>query len=71
MSPVEAIERYLRSGEYEHDHPDWPGQNMFERAKKGHADLLSALVDEVKRRFRDDRIVVFPSSTWRRGPAAS
>jgi hypothetical protein len=50
MSRFEAIERYLRSGEYEHDHPEWPGQNIFERAKNGHADLLRALADEVKRR---------------------
>jgi len=45
-----AIERYLRSGEYEHDHPEWPGQNIFEKAKCGHDDLLDALVREVQRR---------------------
>lgn len=47
---VEAIERYLRSGEYDHDHPQWPGQNFLEKAKRGHDDLLDALVKEVRRR---------------------
>lgn len=46
----EAIERYLRSGEYEHDHPEWSGNSWWERAKKGHEDLLRALVAEVKKR---------------------
>jgi hypothetical protein len=27
----QAIERYLRSGDYEHDHPEWPGQNISRR----------------------------------------
>jgi hypothetical protein len=44
-----AIQSYLRSGEYEHDHPEWPG-NLWDRAKKGHDDLLDALVEEVRRR---------------------
>ena len=47
---AEAIQRYLRSGEYDHDHPEWPGQNIFEKAKRGHDDLLDALVREVQRR---------------------
>lgn len=47
---AQAIERYLRSGAYEHDHPEWPGQNIWDRAKKGHDDLVRALVAEVKKR---------------------
>jgi len=51
VNPVStAIERYLRSGGYEHDHSEWPGQNFLERAKNGHDDLLRALAAEVKRR---------------------
>ena len=46
----QAIERFLHTGDYEHDHPEWPGQNIWERAKNGHEDLLRALVGEVKRR---------------------
>jgi hypothetical protein len=46
---AQAIERYLRSGEHEHDHPEWPG-NLWDRAKKGHDDLLDALVTEAQRR---------------------
>jgi len=46
----QAIERYLCSGEYEHDYPEWSGQNIFEKAKRGHDDLIRALVGEVKRR---------------------
>jgi hypothetical protein len=49
---IRAIQRYLRSGEYDHDHPQWPGQNIFEKAKKGHDDLLDALVREVQRRTK-------------------
>jgi hypothetical protein len=47
---AEAIERYLGSGEYEHDHPEWSGNSWWERANKGHNDLLRALVAEVKKR---------------------
>jgi hypothetical protein len=46
---VDAIARYLRSNEHEHDHPEWPG-NLWDRAKKGHDVLLDALVEEVRRR---------------------
>jgi hypothetical protein len=45
-----AIERYLHTGDYEHDHPERPGQSFWERAKNGHDDMLRALVGEVKRR---------------------
>jgi hypothetical protein len=44
---------YLRSGEYEIDHPEWPGQNIVERSTNGHDDLLRALVAELKRRSND------------------
>ena len=46
---AQATERYLREGAYEHDHPAWPG-NIWDRAKKGHDDLLDALAQEVRRR---------------------
>lgn len=49
-SIAEAIQRYLREGTHEHDHPEWPGQNFWEKAKRGHDDLLDALVKEVRRR---------------------
>jgi len=49
---TQAIERYLRSGEYEHDHPEWSGQNIMEKSKNGHDDHLRALVAEVKRRSK-------------------
>jgi hypothetical protein len=47
---AQAIQRYLHSGEYDHDHSQWPGQNIWEKAKRGHDDLLDALVREVQRR---------------------
>jgi len=47
---AQAIERYLRSGEHEPDHLEWPGQNFLEKARRGHNDLLDALVKEVRRR---------------------
>jgi hypothetical protein len=47
---AKAIERYLRSGEYEHDHPEWSANSWWERANKGHNDLLRALVAEVEKR---------------------
>ena len=47
-----AIERYLRDGSYETDHPAWPG-NIWERT--GHDDLLGALAKEVLRRSADRR----------------
>jgi hypothetical protein len=40
---TEAIERYLRTGDYEHDHPEWEGKTWWERAKNGHENLLLAL----------------------------
>jgi hypothetical protein len=52
VSPAEAIERYLRSGEYEIDHLQWPGQNIIEKSKNGHDDHVRALVAEVKKRSK-------------------
>lgn len=68
---AEAIARYLRSGEYEHDHPEWPGQNFWEKAKRGHDDLLDALVREVRRRADGRRHAPVPAgldlASWTRG----
>ncbi len=50
MTRADAIERYLRSGNYDLDHPQWPGQNIIEKSKNGHDDHVRALVAEVKRR---------------------
>ena len=47
---AQAIQRYLRSGEHEPDHPEWPGQNFLEKATREHDDMLGALVQEVRRR---------------------
>jgi hypothetical protein len=54
---TQAIERYLRAGGYDHDHPAWPGQNLSEQAAKGHDDLLDALATEVQRRATGKRQV--------------
>ncbi len=70
VNPVRmAIERYLRSGGYEHDHPEWPGQNFLERARNGHDDLLRALVAEVKNRSQGRAHAVVPQmdrTAWTR-----
>ena len=47
-----AIERDLREGTYEPDHPAWPG-DVWDRARRGHDELLAALVAEVRRRAAD------------------
>jgi hypothetical protein len=49
---AEAGERYLHEGTYEPDHPAWPG-NVWDRAKRGHDELLAALVAELRRRAAD------------------
>lgn len=71
---AQAIERYLCSGEYEHDHPEWPGQNIFEKAKRGHDDLLDALVREVQRRTEWKRHAPVPTDldrvSWTRRKVA-
>jgi hypothetical protein len=59
-SVAEAIARYLREGTHEHDHPEWPG-NIWDRAKKGHDDLLGALVEEVRRRATGRRHALLPA----------
>jgi hypothetical protein len=64
-----AIERYLRSGEYEYDHPEWPGQNIFEKAKAGHDGLLRGLVGEVKKRSKGRQHPAVPDldlTSWTR-----
>jgi hypothetical protein len=68
-----AIERYLRTGDYEHDHPEWPGQNIWEKAKNGHDDLARALVDEVKKRSEGLQHSAVPSldlTSWTRQKVA-
>jgi len=44
-----AIARYLREGKHEADHPEWPG-NFLDRCRRGHEELVAALVAEVRRR---------------------
>lgn len=69
MSQAEAIERYLRSGEYEHDHREWPGQNIIEKARNGHDSLLRALVAEVRKRSegrQHSAVPAFDLASWTR-----
>jgi len=69
MSPGDAIKRYLYSGQYEHGHPEWPGQNLFERSKKGHEDLLHALLAEVEKRSQGrlhPRVPELELTSWAR-----
>lgn len=48
---AEAIERYLRTGKCDDiNHLQWPGQNIWEKAKNGHDAHVRALVSEVKKR---------------------
>ena len=67
---AEAIARYLREGTHEHDHPEWPG-NLWDRAKKGHDDLLDTLVNEVRRRSSGREHAAIPRDldlvSWTRG----
>jgi hypothetical protein len=69
MTTAEAIERYLRTGDYEHDHPEWPGQNIWEKAKNGHDDLARARVKEVRKRSEGRQHSAVPSldlAAWTR-----
>jgi hypothetical protein len=70
---AEALQRYIRSGEYNHDHPEWPGQNFLDKAKRGHDDLLDALVREVQRRAAGKEHAPVPTDldliSWTRGKA--
>jgi len=70
-SIAEAIARYLRSGEHEPDHPEWPGQNFLEKATRGHDDMLGALVQEVRRRADGRSHASVPADldlvSWTRG----
>lgn len=66
---TQAIERYLRSGEYEIDHPQWPGQNIVEKSRNGHDDHLRALVAEVKKRSKERKHAPVPEldlASWTR-----
>ena len=44
------IKRYLETGEHDMLFPAWTGRNTLDRLNRGHAAMLAALVDEVKRR---------------------
>ena len=46
---AEAIERYLRTGNYDPSGAPWPG-NIIERSRRAHDELMQALVTEVMRR---------------------
>lgn len=49
-SKSEAIAHYLGSGDYDLDHPQWPGQNIMERSIVGHDEHVEALIAKVKER---------------------
>ena len=44
------IKRYLETGKHDMLFPGWSGENTIDRLNRGHAAMLNALVDEVKRR---------------------
>lgn len=69
MTRANAIERYLRSGEYDLTHPQWPGQNFMEKSKNGHDEHVRALVAEVKRRSKGHEHAPVPEldlASWTR-----
>lgn len=45
-----AIDRYLRTGEYDVLFRDWPGGSIIECAKRGSVALQTALIEEIRRR---------------------
>lgn len=49
-SPEHAIERYLRSGEYDSDFGAWPGGDYMSRSRQASLDLRNALRSAVHRR---------------------
>jgi hypothetical protein len=48
---AEAIEHYLRTGNYEPTGAPWPG-NIIERSRRSHDELIHTLVTEVMRRAK-------------------
>ena len=50
MSPDEEVERYLRNGEHDDFFCAWPGEDLFARARYGHAALRGALIATVRGR---------------------
>jgi hypothetical protein len=48
---AEAIEHYLRTGNYDPSGAPWPG-NIIERSRRAHDELIQALVTEVTRRAK-------------------
>jgi len=55
-----AVQLYLRTGDYDPKFPAWPG-NVIERETNGMADMLQALVAEVKNRSGESPPVSFPA----------
>ena len=69
MNAAQTIKRYLRSGDYDIDHPQWPGQNIIEKSKNGHDDHVRALVAEIRRRSKGRRHAPVPQldlASWTR-----
>ena len=52
------IKRYLETGKHDMLFPGWSGENTIDRLNRGHAAMLNALVDEVKRRAGTPHIPV-------------
>lgn len=49
-SPEKELELYLRNGEHDDFFRAWPGEDLFPRARHGHAALRGALISTVRRR---------------------
>ena len=60
-SVEQEIDRYLRTGEYDHEYSAWPGWSLFDRAKLGGAELNQALVAEVRLRERGHQHPALPA----------
>ena len=60
QSISDEVRRYLRTGESDPPYRAWPGGDIFERAKHGHADLRGALVEAVRQRTSGLRHPVMP-----------
>jgi hypothetical protein len=56
----EAVQLFLRTGDYDPKFPDWPG-NIIERETNGMDEMLQALVAEVKKRSIKSSPVSFPA----------
>lgn len=68
-SKAEAIARYLATGDYDHDHPQWTGQTVMDRSTLGHDEHIEALIAEVSRRAagrNHARVPEIDLSSWTR-----